>query len=510
MITLRDYQNKCIDQVRLAFRTHRNVLLQAPTGAGKTAMASHMLDNASKKQKRGFFICHRRELVDQTAKTFDKVGIPYGYIAAGYPQNFYQPVQICSIDTLKNRLGKTPLPDLCVWDEAHHLSAAGWTSVHEYYGNSFHVGLSATPQRTDGKGLDDRFDYLVRGPSVSWLIDQGFLARYKLFSVPGADMSGVHSRMGDYIKSESEAVMDKATITGNIIDHWHKHARDKLTIGFAVSVKHSQHIVEQFKASGIPAIHLDAKTPKEERRKMLRSFARGEVKVVFNVGLFAEGFDIAANSGMDVTVGAVIDAAPTQSLGMWLQRCGRALRPQDGHAIILDHSGNAMRHGLPCQEREWTLVGREKKKRGENTEPTIPIKQCPKCFNIHKPAPQCPDCGYIYVVEGRNVEEVDGSLHEIDPEQIRQQILRQQGQAQKIEELKALAGMRGHNPKWADHIERARREKKQLQDRLYNLTVGARSIGIDAGISRGDIFKMKPKALKESIAWLESKMKVHA
>lgn len=459
-IVLRKYQQYCITDVRSALRQWRSVLLQAPTGAGKTAMASYMLGNVAKKNNRGFFICHRRELVDQTAQTFDKVGIEYGYIASGYPSNHYQPIQICSIDTLKNRLATVPAPHFCVWDEAHHLGAAGWTRVHEFYARSYHVGLSATPQRLDGKGLNDRFDHLVRGPSVRWLIDEGHLANYKLYSVPGVDLSGVHIRMGDYVKSETEQVMDKSTITGNIISHWRKYAHDKLTIGFAVSVRHSQHIVEQFRAAGIPAVHLDANTHKTERRNILREFALGNIRVVFNVGLFAEGFDIAANSGMDVTVGAVIDAAPTQSLGMWLQRCGRALRPQEQPAVILDHAGNALRHGLPCQDREWTLEGREKGKRGSGSETGVPIKQCTECFAVHEPAPQCPQCGHVYEVQSRKVEEVEGELQEVDPNVVRLQARREQGKASTLEALLAIEKQRGYKPGWAKHVFKARRRKR--------------------------------------------------
>lgn len=465
MITLRDYQQTSVEQTRGALRHYRSVLLQSPTGSGKTAMASYMLNNVQARQKRGFFICHRRELIDQTAKTFDKIGIDYGYIAAGMRYDHYKSIYICSIDTLKNRLGKVQAPDFCVWDEAHHVGAAGWSRVKSAYSSSFHVGLSATPQRLDGKGLDEQFDYLVPGPSVEWLIEQGYLAKYKLFSVPGADMTGVHTKMGDFVKSESAAVMDKPSITGDIIKHWRKLAADKLTIGFAVSVAHSQHIVAQFNAAGIPAAHLDGTTEKAERARVLKDFALGKIRVVFNVGLFAEGFDIAANSGIDVTVGCVIDAAPTQALGAWLQRCGRALRKQDGHAVILDHSGNALRHGMPCMDREWTLEGRKKGQRRSDNEETLPIRQCPECFCIHEPEPNCPACGYEYPVQARKVEEVDGELTELDPEAMKRQARKEQGSAQTYEDLVELGRKRNmKNPEgWARHVFNARQAKKFTQ-----------------------------------------------
>ncbi len=462
MIELREYQSSLVDQVRTALRTNKNVLLQSPTGSGKTAIATHMLGRVVDNGKTGWFICHRRELIDQTSRTFEKFGIHHGFIAAGYPVNPLQKIQICSIDTLKNRLDKVKPPDFIMWDECQHNLAAGWLKVHKHYDNAFHVGLSATPQRLDGKGLNGAFDYLVNGPQTSWLIDKGYLAKYKLYSVPGVNLEGVHTRMGDFVKAESTAAMDRPSITGNIVSHWKKHARDKLTIGFAVTVKHSQHIVEQFKAAGIMAVHLDGETPKAERKAVLRSLANGDVRVVFNVGLFGEGYDIAANSGLDVTIGCVIDAAPTQSLSAWLQRCGRSLRPQNGHAIILDHSGNALRHGMPCMDREWTLEGREKQKGRSKSddEPAFSVRQCDKCYFVFQDGNVCPECGHVHIVENA-LNEVAGELEELDPQVVRMQMKKEQGQAQSIDELIELGIKRKYKSpeKWAVHIFTARQHK---------------------------------------------------
>ena len=153
-VPLWEFQNESVTEVKQALRKFRNVLMQSPTGSGKTRMASNMLSSCISKGNVGYFICHRKELVDQTALTLKEFGLPFGYIAAGYPMNLYQPIQICSIDTLKNRLEKVPVPDVCIWDEAHHLGAKGWERVHEYWSRSYHIGLSATPERLDGKGLD--------------------------------------------------------------------------------------------------------------------------------------------------------------------------------------------------------------------------------------------------------------------------------------------------------------------------------------------------------------------
>ena len=508
-IQLRPYQNDMVCGLRYSMRDHRRIMLQLPTGGGKTAIATNICELAASKGKRIYFNCHRRELVDQTYKTFSKYGLDVGFIAAGKPMNLYAPIQICSVDTLKNRIGKIPQPDIAIWDEAHHIAAAGWTAIQAAWDKSFHVGLSATPWRLNGEGLNQQFDHLIQGPQPAWMIEQGFLADYKLYSVPGVDMSGAKKQMGDYAKNDAETAMTKPSIMGDVVGHWQKYASDKLTIGFAVSIRHSKLMVEQFKAAGIPAAHIDGETETNERRRLLRDLATGKLRVVFNVGLFGEGYDIAANSGMDVTIGCVIDCAPTHALNAWLQRCGRALRPQEGHAIILDHGGNALKHGLPCQYREWSLLPREKPKRGgkkkEDDEPNTQMKQCEKCYYCYPPLPECPACGHVPEV-GRVVKEVQGELSEVDPTQSRLAAKREQGQARTEQQLIDLGRKQGHkNPeKRAQKIIEARKEKAQLKTRLANLLVGLRQVGITPPVTNAEVAKMTPKPLKTAIAECEA------
>ena len=231
----------------------------------------------------------------------------------------------------------------------------------------------------------------------------------------------------------------------------------------------------------------------------------GKIRVVFNVGLFGEGFDIAANSGMDVTIGCVIDAAPTKALGAWLQRCGRALRKQDDKAVILDHAGNLGRHGLPCQERVWTLSGRDANAKASQTG-AMALRQCTKCYAAHRPLPVCPMCGYVYPFAGREIKEVDGSLKEVDIESQRKLLRQEQGQASG-DDLVGVEKERGYSKGWSGHVERARREKAALQGELFNLFVGAKAMGlVSAPMTQAEINKLKPKALKEYISDLKETM----
>jgi DNA repair protein RadD len=350
---------------RALLRQHQAVLIQAPTGAGKTALAAFMAGSAVSKGLRVWFICHRDFLVDQTSKTFAKVGIDHAFIAAGWTFQPHKRVQICSIDTVKNRLDRLEPPDLVIWDEGHHTAAAGWRKVREWAGKAKHVGLSATPCRLDGKGLDDLFDAMVPGPAVSWLIQNRFLSDYRAYAPSTPDLSGVHTRAGDYAAGELDAAMNKAAMIGEYPRHYLTYARGMRAAYFATSVATSERIASMFRDAGVSAQHVDGTTPTAERKAICRRFALGEIQVITNCAILGEGFDLAAQAGIDVSIDCVGLARPTQSLSLHLQMIGRALRPSEGkkHAVILDHAGGLMKHGLPDDDREWRLEGQKKGKK---------------------------------------------------------------------------------------------------------------------------------------------------
>lgn len=457
-VTLRDYQAEGIQNVRHALKRVRRVLLQAPTGAGKTVLASYMVGQTTARGSSAWFICHRAELVEGTSKTFHKFGQAHGIIAAGHPLNIMQLAQVCSIDTLKNRLDQLKAPRLAIIDEAHHCSAAGWALVIDWLvaNGAVVVGLSATPKRLDGQGLDKHFDELVLGPSVAWLIEQGHLSPYKVFAPPGPDMQGVRKQMGDYARGETEARVDKPKLLGDMIEHWQREADGLRTVAFGVTVAHSRHIADQFNAAGIPAAHLDGGTPRGERQRIIRDYADGRLRVITNVDLFGEGFDLASLAQRDVTVDCVILGRPTQSLALHLQQEGRCLRPGEVETkIILDHAGNTWRHGLPDDEREWTLEGRKKSKAANDNGPPPPVI-CEGCFNaIRRPLPRCcPHCGKPLVAEVKPIKVAEGTLGEVTEvmkRQIRAKRAQEEREADTLDKLVHLGHQRGYkNPQpWA-------------------------------------------------------------
>lgn len=449
----RDYQDAIIDQVRVKLRTVKRVLVQLPTGGGKTVVGGKMIESAAGKGHSCLFTVHRRELIDQTTETFDDVGIRHGIIASGRPYQVLERVQVASIDTLKHRMNKGANlfpPKFIMVDEAHHVGAAGWKAVLAAYPDAFVVGLSATPERLDGRGLDDVFQEMVIGPSTGWLIQNGFLSDYRAFAPGAPDMTGVTVRTGDYAKGETASLMDKPTITGDAIKHYQRLAMGQSAVCFCASIEHSQHVAEQFRQAGIMAWHLDGTTPGGERAEAIRAFRNGEIKVLSNVDLFGEGFDLPSLT-------ASILLRPTKSLALYLQQVGRCLRKHPGkdRALILDHAGNIARHGLPDEERDWSLKGKDKRKKGGAP---LDAKQCPSCFLLHRPAPVCPECGHEYDRQPREIEHIDGELKEINVKASRQQTAAEQAKAKSIEDLTELGRKRGYrNPEaWAAHVFTAR------------------------------------------------------
>lgn len=458
-MSLRPYQEDIIGAARHHMMAgRRTILLQAPTGSGKTMLTAHMLKTAAEKGMPSFFVVHRRELIKQSIRTFDSVGVPHGVVAAGFIDDPRHLVQICSVNTLARRWHKLKKPKLVIWDEAHHCAAAGWSTIHRALPDAFHIGLTATPERLDGTGLGKWFEVMVKGPSVSWLIERGFLAPYKLFAPTNLNMSGVHTRMGDFVKSELSDVMDRPSITGDAVREYKRLASGKRAVVFCVSVEHSKHVVSQFAAAGFNAEHVDGETPTDQRDASIRRFERGETQVLSNVDLFGEGFDLPS---LEVS----ILLRPTQSLGLYLQQVGRSLRPSPGkdHALILDHAGNCARHGLPDEEREWTLEGRPRRERSDKTT-NVSVKVCPKCFAAQFPGkPACLYCGTVFELKARTIDRVEGDLEEVDKDTLvrRKRDVERQS-CSSLDQLIALGKARGYKRPgiWAKHIWNYRQQKK--------------------------------------------------
>lgn len=374
-------------------------LLQAPTGCGKTVMATELARWALAQGWVVFFACHRRELVHQTSGTFTEAGLAHSFIAAGRPFDRAARLFVCSVDTLKSRHARLPVtPDLVLWDECHHLTAEGWSKLAAYYASARHVGLTATPT----PGLDQHFVAMVAGPQVSWLIEHGYLSPYRYLAPSMPELSAIGLRGGEY-KPEQAAKAMKRELTGDAIAHYKRHCPGTRAVAFCVNIEHSKATAAEFCAAGIPAAHLDGDTPDDERADAIRRYADGELLVLTNVGLFGEGFDLAALAGKPVTIDALFLLRPTKSLNLCIQMWGRVLRFAPGKvAWIFDHAGCASEHGLPDDERHFHLDGRVTgPKRGDEDGPLPPAPAtCSSCWEqIRRPllSVKCPHCGGLLV-----------------------------------------------------------------------------------------------------------------
>jgi superfamily II DNA or RNA helicase len=371
------------------------------------------------------------------------------------------PANVGVINTVVNRLDKIRAPDIIIVDEAHRSVSPSYLRVFEAWPDAIVIGLTATPERTDGKGLGQIYNDIVTAPPMRWLIDNGILSDYEIIA-PASTLSleGVDIRAGDYATDQLEAAVDKPTITGDAVQAYIDHANGERCMVFCVTIEHSQHVAESYRARGIPAEHVDGNHTDAERDGIFTRLRSGETLVVTSVQLAIEGLDVPA-------ISVVQFLRPTASLIVYLQAIGRGLRVEPGktRALILDQVGNWTRHGLPDDEREWRLEGRKtRKKRGENDAPDLSIKQCRKCFSVFRAGPPaCPKCGEPVPGGGRVAPEtVAGDLVKIDPAMVRREQRREQGGARSIEDLVRLGVRRGMQrpAEWAATVAAARQGRR--------------------------------------------------
>lgn len=385
---LRDYQERAVVNV-LAEIENRPILVM-PTGAGKTVTGVAI---ARRHGGRVLWVAHRRELILQAVGAIRAAGEEPGVIMPGYPSEPDKLIQVASVQTLARRGAQTC--DLLVIDEAHHASADSYANL-----DAGHIlGLTATPFRLDGAPLKPPFGRIVIGAHVDDLIRRGMLIEPTVYAPPGADLSGVRTVMGDYAQGELAERMK--TITGDLIEHWKRLAHGRRTVVFAVNVAHSQQIAEQFAAAGIPAEHIDAGSL--NRDQVLARLAAGETRVISNCMILTEGWDLPA---LEV---AVI-ARPTKSRGLHLQMIGRIMRacPDKAGAIVLDHAGNHLVHGMVTDTMEYNLETLGVIQKSFATPP-----KCPGCYMLLPPDwEECPECGTQRKREA-GIVEVAGDLVEI-------------------------------------------------------------------------------------------------
>ena len=445
---LRDYQMHAIEAVRESYRKgHRRPLLVSPTGSGKTLMFSYISAGMAQNNKRVLILAHRRELLKQISGALRAVGVRHAVMSGGSRGIPIANVVVASVFTLARRLKHFPAPHLIIGDEAHHFTPQStWGQCVKAFPSAHVLGVTATPERLDGKGLGLMFDDMVMGPTVAELTEQGFLTPAEVYAPSKPDLKGLRTRMGDYVNAELESAMDKPSITGNAVHHYRKLADGKLAIAFCVSVKHAKDVAEEFRRAGYAASHIDGGMEERERDQVLKDFADRKIQILTSCDLVSEGFDLPA-------VEVAILLRPTKSLSLYLQQVGRAVRPAPGKhsTIVLDHAGNTAVHGFIDEHREWQLSSDSARKKSSDEKPAI-VRSCPQCFAMHRPSPVCPKCGHVYKVASRKIQQIDGELVQLSKADETQVSATDWGR--QFQALTGVARKRGyqHPEKWAFNV----------------------------------------------------------
>ena len=420
---LYDYQEKLVNQARHLFLNHQGVLIQSPPGSGKSVMIAEVVKKAIEKGGHILFIVHRRELIRQIEQTLKKHNVDLNH------------VDILSERKAKNRMEQLTPPTIILTDETHHSRAKTYTEIYDYFHKSLRLGFTATPWRANGKGFTDIYSKLVEGPSVEWLIQSERLADYDYKSIANIDMKKLKKSRGDYTKQSIDEALDKA-IYGDIVENYLRFAKNRKTILYAHSVEKSQEFAAQFKREGIKSEHVDAKTDKYKREQIMEGFKKGDIKVLCNVDLISEGFDVPDCS-------CVILARPTDSLVLFMQQAMRSMRYQPNkRALIIDHVGNYMRHGLPDKHHDWQKYFKGfKKKKSKSNEDDINLTECPKCLAVFdSQMKQCPQCGYEQPTKSNESElkTVKAELTDIKPFKVDYTLQKYSKHNKQLSELETL------------------------------------------------------------------------
>jgi len=406
---LRPYQEKLYLDVRVAFRGRRTVCMQLQTGGGKTVIFARMVQAAYKKGSVVWVIVPRKELLEQASEKLAQNGIPHGQISSGIKESKAYQVHIVSKDTLIRRLDKIKTePDFIIIDEAH-IALDRYLEFSGRFSSAKILGVTATPERLDGRGLSELYETLVLGPPMKSLIEKDYLTNVRYFAPPTPGIENLHRIGTEYKTDELLQLLEKRKIYGKAIDHYRKYAHKKPCLVYCRSVKAAKETAYRFSAAGYRFENIDGAMPKKRRKALLDGLRTGDIDGLASCDLITYGLDVPR-------VECIVMLRPTLSRTLYCQMIGRGLRPSPGkqECIVLDHVGNLQEHGHPLLDHEWKFDGREKRGRrsGENQE--INIRLCPEADFIYCDKPSCAGCQHNRT--GRTVRDltvVDTELGEV-------------------------------------------------------------------------------------------------
>lgn len=359
-IRLYNYQAEMKERIDVAFRSYRSVMVQMPTGTGKTVLLSEVVKGEEQRVKNPWvwIVVHRRELVEQIRDTLNTMlSCPYSTLDTTSPLlSENSRIKVMSIQWLSRHYqDMAEKPSLIVIDEAHHTVAKTYAEVMNAYPEAKKLGVTATPCRLNKKGFTDLFDVLLQSWPTKKFIADGSLSLYDYMSIKADSIDqrmvfGLTKRGadGDFSLKEMSEKLDVQPSIERLCDTILRYASNKKGIVYAIDIKHAEHIAEQYRVHGIHAVAISSKTPNDERRLTIDKFKAGLIQVLVNVDLFGEGFDCPDVEFIQL-------ARPTLSLAKYLQQVGRGMRVFEGKkfCLILDNVGLYRLFGLPSDERDW-------------------------------------------------------------------------------------------------------------------------------------------------------------
>lgn len=357
---LRPYQQDAKVQIFNAWNSWYSVMLQMPTGTGKTMLFTSLINDLKKNADcRILIVAHRSELIEQIDNNLNRYNIEHGIIASGTIRDLNKQVQVASVQTLTHRanteLMATLKPDFIIIDEAHHSLATTYTSFWKAYPKVHKLGVTATPYRLNGASFESHFETLISTLQVQEFIKNGYLSNYKFYADnPKSSLSKAvdsirgKSTTGDYKVSDLLNSLNVADHIQHLVHCYLKYAKDLKGIVYAISVEHANEICKAYQAIGIETAFIDSKTPSRQRKQIIEDFKANKIRIMVNVDIFSEGFDCPDIEFVQL-------ARPSYSLAKYLQQVGRALRITENkkEAIILDNARMYSKFGLPSENRNW-------------------------------------------------------------------------------------------------------------------------------------------------------------
>jgi len=451
MRSLREDQTEALNNLRAAVgEGDRHIVMQAPTGYGKTVLSAELVNRARMKDKKVLFIVPAISLIDQTVEMFNGQGISdIGVIQQNHRQtDGCMPVQVASVQTLQRR--EMPPADVVVIDEVHRWSDAygTWMQTPGVWWEKPVIGLSATPWH---KVLGTYFKRLIKASTTQELIDKGLLSDFKVYASSHPDLDGVRTVQGDYEKGELSRRMSKVKLVADIIETWIEQGRGRSTLCFAVDRTHAKKLHEQFEARGVRTAYQDAFTTPNGRAEIKRGFHDGSIEVVVNIGTLT--------MGIDWDVRCIILARPTKSEMLFVQIMGRGLRTAPGKdfLLVLDHTSTHSNLGFVTDiDVNHTELLADTDRVASVTDRIRLPKECPACGFLKAPGmSKCPMCQHVTVAHC-TIEQTPGELKEIErkKKEERASIDRRVFYA----ELLAYAQLKGWKPGWAANVYRERFE----------------------------------------------------